>query len=116
MYVTGRDQPDAKLQLKRNVNTLTWELVGIDMDEWKEPSDPLLESVAALVSDNCSIWQGSPTELAAALNTDIPVNALTRKLNVSARKLRSDYSILYRNTRNHDGRQIRIELDKRDDM
>ena len=116
LYVTGRDQPDAKLQLKRNSQTLTWELVGIDMDEWKEPPDPLLDSVAALVNESCPIWQGTPTELASELSTDIPVNALTRKLNVSARKLRSDYSILYRNTRNHDGRQIRIELDKRDDM
>lgn len=116
LYVTGRDQPDAKLQLKRNVSTLTWDLVGIDTDEWKDPPDPLLESVAALVDGSCPIWQGSPTELAVALNTELSVNALTRKLNVSARKLRSDYSVLYRNTRNHDGRFIRIELNKRDDM
>ena len=88
----------------------------MDTDNWKDPPDPLLDSVAALVGEDRRIWQGSPTELAAALNTDLSVNALTRKLNVHAQKLRNDYSIIYRNTRNHDGRTIRIELNMRDDM
>ena len=116
LYVAGRDQPDAKLQLKRNTSTLAWELIDVDTESWKDPPDPLLDSVAALVSEDRRIWQGSPTELAAALNTDLSVNALTRKLNVYAQKLRNDYSIIYRNTRNHDGRTIRIELNLRDDM
>ena len=116
LYVAGRDQPDAKLQLKRNTSTLAWELIDVDTESWKDPPDPLLDSVAALVSEDRRIWQGSPTELAATLNTDLSVNALTRKLNVYAQKLRNDYSIIYRNTRNHDGRTIRIELNLRDDM
>ena len=115
LYVTGRDQPDAKLQLKRNPGTLVWELVGGEIDNWKEPSDPVLDAVAALVSEDRTVWQGTPTELVNAINTELSANALSRKLNASKQRLLNDHHIQYIGWRIHECRQVRLVLQPRDD-
>lgn len=48
LEVSGRDQPDQKLHLVRNTETLLWELERVETELWKEPPEPLLEKVAGV--------------------------------------------------------------------
>ncbi len=115
LYVTGRDQPDAKLSLVRDSEKLTWELDSVSADAWTEPKDPVLEAVAKLVAEENPVWEGTSTELAELIGTDLKPNALSMKLNVKAGVLRREYGIRYTNTRKHEGRRIQLAL-VRDDV
>ena len=115
LYVTGRDQPDAKLSLVRDPEKLTWELDSVSADAWTEPKDPVIEAVAKLVAEENPVWEGTSTELAELIGTDLKPNALSMKLNVKAGVLRREYGIQYTNTRKHEGRRIQLVL-MRDDV
>ena len=80
----------------------------METELWKAPPDPILESVAKLVTRDAPEWTGSPTELAAALNANLPANVLTKHLNVNASRLRNEYNIGYENKARHEGRRIRL--------
>ena len=47
--VSGRDQPDQRLHLFRNEETLAWELERVETELWKAPPEPLLEQVSAFL-------------------------------------------------------------------
>ena len=85
--VSGRDQPDQRLHLFRNEETLAWELERVETELWKAPPEPLLEQVSAFLSSGGKEWAGTPTELASILGVDMKPNALTRRLNVNAGRL-----------------------------
>lgn len=108
LSISGRDQPDQRIHLVRDEETLQWNFDHADTELYKEPSDPLLEKVATLVTDEHPTWQGSATELAAELGLDIKPNSLAMRLNVRAAKLKNDYGIRYENTRTHAGRIISL--------
>ena len=110
LEISGRDQQDQKLYLSRNPERLIWELEKTETELWKEPPEPLLEQIAALLSSGGSEWTGTPTELAAWLAVDMPPNALTKKLNVNAGRLFNEYGIRYENSRSHDGRKVSFQL------
>lgn len=46
----------------------------------REPPDPVLAAVAALVTSENREWTGSPTELADQVNIGLAANALTKYL------------------------------------
>lgn len=108
LSISGRDQPDQCIHLMRDEETLQWNFDHADTELYKEPPDPLLEKVAALVTEECPTWQGSATELIAATGCEIQPNALAKRLNVRAAKLKNDYGIRYENTRTHAGRIITL--------
>lgn len=117
LEVSGRDQQDQRLHLKRNENTLAWDLERTETELWKEPPEPLLEKIAALLSSGSNEWAGTPTELCTVLNIDIQPNALTRKLNVNAGRLLKEYNIFYESSRSRSERNVKFSLIKeRDDM
>jgi len=116
LEVSGRDQQDQRLYLKRNEETLRWELDRIETKLWEAPSEPLLEEVAKRITPDCSEWSGSPTELCSFLGVDMKANTLTQKLNVNAGRLWQEYGIQYWNRRSHAGRMVGLRLDKRDDV
>ena len=107
--VSGRDQPDQKLLLERDTETLKWELDDVERELWVKLPDPVLEKVKALVSGEQWLWEGSPTELVEALQVDMKPNQLTRHLNVNVGRLREEHWVMYSNTRTHNGRHIKIE-------
>ena len=111
MSISGRDQQDQCLYLKRDMERLTWLLEKTETELWKEPPDPVLNSVAALVSEESREWVGSPTELVEKIGVDMKPNTLTMRLNVNAGRLQTEYGIRYENDRNHAGRHIRLTLD-----
>ena len=108
--ISGRDQQDQKLYLSRNPERLIWELEKTETELWKEPPEPLLEQIAALLSAGSGEWAETPTELATWLAVDMPPNALTKKLNVNVGRLFNEYGIRYENSRSHNGRKVSFQL------
>ena len=90
LEVVGRDQPDQRLYLSKDQESLVWGLDHAENELWKQPPDPVLEIVAKIVSVDNREWEGSPTELAQAIQTDMAVNRLTKHLNVNASRLLED--------------------------
>ena len=108
LEIVSRDQPDQLLHLTRNETTLTWELDHAETKLWKMPPDPLLEKVAALVTEDKPTWTGSATELLALLGEDMKPNILTRRLNVKNSELRSEYGIALTVSHNRNGSCISL--------
>ena len=115
LEVSGRDQPDQKIYLNRNPETLVWELEKTETELWKQPPDPLLENISDKITKENSEWQGTPTELVEFLGVEMKANALTMKLNINAGRLFNEYGIRYQNKRCHDGRKVSLALEQRDD-
>ena len=110
LEISGRDQQDRKFHLIRNEQTLAWDLERVENELWKEPAEPLLDEIAKLITKDTPDWIGNATDLSKILQVDIPVNSLTKKLNVNAGKLLNDYGISYRYTKNHEGRFLEFHL------
>ena len=111
--VSGRDQPDQRLHLFRNEETLAWELERVETELWKAPPEPLLEQVSAFLSSGGKEWAGTPTELASILGVDVKPNALTRRLNVNAGRLLNEYGIRYESSRNRNERTVKLATTER---
>lgn len=116
LEVSGRDQPDQKIYLNRNPETLVWELERTETELWKLPPEPLLENIAGKITNENPEWYGSPTELVEFLGADMKANALTMKLNINAGRLFNEYGISYQNKRCHDGRKVSLTYEQRDDV
>ena len=87
---------------------MVWLLDHAENELWKQPPDPVLEAVAKIVSDENREWEGSPTELAEALQLNMAVNRLTKHLNVNASRLLEEHQVKYENKTKHAGRRIRL--------
>lgn len=108
LEVSGRDQQDRRVYLKKNTETLVWELDKIETELWKAPPEPLLERIAERVTADNPQWCGTPTELCEYLTVGIKPNAITQKLNVNVNRLMDEYKIAYHYQRTHDGRKITL--------
>ncbi len=106
--IAGRDQQDQRLRLIRDHERLSWNLIKAETELYKEPPDPLIETVAKLVSAEKPQWQGTATALANELGLEMKPNTLTMRLNVTADRLFCEHGILYKNSRSHAGRQITL--------
>ena len=106
--IVGRDQPDQRLQLMFDREHCIWELTEAETELWKEPPDPVLESVAAFLTVDNPRWSGSATELLECISVDLQPNVLTRLLNVKVDRLRNDYGVRYESGRSHAGRIIKL--------
>ena len=104
--ISGRDQPDQSIYLKRNEETLVWDLEKAESESLPPIPDPILDALAGMLSGEHPDWCGTATELAEVLKTDLKPNKLTMKLNINASRLWNEYGILYENTHTHNGRQI----------
>lgn len=108
--VVGRDQQDQRLRFSFDREHCTWELTGVETELWKDPPDALLESVSRIVYTDAPIWTGNASALAELIQTDLPPNVLTRRLNVGAGRLFTEYGIRYECKRTHDGRKITLSI------
>ena len=90
------------------LGALTWELDHAETQPWKAPPDPLLEKVAALVTEDKPSWTGSATELLTLLGEDMKPNILTRRLNVKNGELKSEYGIALTVSHNRNGSCISL--------
>ena len=113
LEIVGRDQPDQRLHLFRNEETLAWELERVEMELWKAPPEPLLEQVSTFLSSGSKEWTGTLTELVAILGVDMKPNALTRRLNVNAGRLLNEYGIRYESSRSRNERTVKLAMVER---
>ena len=111
LELAGRDQQDQRLELMFNRELCVWDLIKIDTELWKEPTDPLLEAIAFLVSNEEPEWKGTASQLLEVLpEINLQPNILTRKLNISSEHLLLDFNIKYSSVRGHEGRMIVLKL------
>lgn len=110
LEISGRDQPDQRLYLARDMERLTWEMERAETELWKVPSDPILTAVATMVNADKPTWDGTATDLVDALGLGIKANTLTRRLNINAGRLLNEYGVRYESSRSHAGRRIRLML------
>lgn len=75
---------------------------------WKNPLDPLLDKIAAIITEDSPVWSGSATELAALLQDALQPNILTRRLNIKAGELLNEYQIKYSVKRTRNGSFISL--------
>ena len=108
LEVSGRDQQEQRVYLKKNTETLVWELVKIETELWKAPPEPLLDRIAERVTADNPQWCGTPTELCEYLAVDIKPNAITQKLNVNVNRLMDEHKIAYHYKRTHEGCRITL--------
>ena len=106
--VVGRDQQDQILYLSKDPNTQIWILDKTETELHKEPPDPLLDKIAAVITEDTPVWNGSATELVALLGEDIQPNILTRRLNVKAGELLNEHGIEYTVKRTRNGSSISL--------
>ena len=111
LEISGRDQQDQRVYLKKNTETLVWELDKIETELWKAPPEPLLERIAERVTADNPQWCGTPTELCEYLAVDIKPNAITQKLNVNVNRLMDEHKIAYHYKRTHEGRKITLNYE-----
>lgn len=71
----------------------------------------MLKQISRLVTDECPDWVGTATELVKVLTVDIPINSITKRLNVSAARLLNEYKIVYRRGQRN-GERRPLELHK----
>ena len=109
LEISGRDQPDTKVLLERDPESLRWNLVSFETELWKTPPDPVLALLAEKLNECDGNWHGTATELAAFLGTDLMPNVLSMKLNVNASVLLHEFKIAVHISRNHDGRRIELQ-------
>lgn len=107
--VSGCDQQDQRLHLRRDADRLIWQLEKAETEVWKAPPDPLLDAVAALLTEQSS-WSGTATELVEQLGLNMKPNTLSMRLNVKAGNLLYEYNIRYTNERRHAGRRITLTM------
>lgn len=108
LEVIGRDQPEQKIYLVRDEAHLTWLFDHAETELWKEPPDPLLEKVAALLTKDTPVWAGRASELVEALQEDIQPNTLTKRLNVKVGVLKDHYRVAYSSKRTRNGSYIQL--------
>lgn len=108
--ISGRDQQDQRLYLTRDTERLVWRLERAETELWREPPDPVLEAVAALLTEASPEWSGTATDLTALLRLDMKPNALAMRLNIRAGRLLYEYHIRYESARCHAGRTVKLAL------
>lgn len=114
LEISGRDQQEQRLILAKNPDTLYWELESKETELLKEPPEPLLEAIAKYITSDNPDWVGTATELLEKTGADIPVNSITKRLNINASRLYNEHSIVYKSSRTHDGRRIELHYVPRD--
>lgn len=108
--IVGRDQPDQKLYVEFDREKCVWNFVKNEVELWEEPTDPLLEKLNQALQEKEIPWTGSATELLELISIEgLTSNVLTRKLNVSVDRLRTEYGFLYQNRHERTGSIITFD-------
>ena len=112
LSLVGRDQQDMRLHMEFDRQKLQWNLIEMETELWIQPPDPVLESVAKIVTEEMPYWRGSATDLLELLpEVDMIPNVLSRRLNVNAGRIYEEYGIRYQTDRTREGRYIELLLE-----
>lgn len=109
--VTGRDQPDQRIQLVKDLETLVWNFEKAETELWIEPPNPFLEKILNTLFAKSNSWSGTASQLCEIIGDDIKPNILSLKLSINANRLLKDYDIHYKASRTHSGRKLSLWKD-----
>ena len=113
LEVVGRDQEELTITLRKNRESLTWELDNMESMPFQPPPDPLIVAIAQFM-DGRDQWTGIASELLSQLpEVDLAANTLIRKLNVLSGELYNRFGISYvPNRRTSDRKTFLLIADK----
>lgn len=113
LYCTGRDIEYRELSLEFDSETHIWNLLSNSVPQEKDPSDSIIDSLSAFLSEH-KTFSGTATELAEALKTncnEIPsANVLMKKL-LRCQSALSDRGISLATRRTHDRRELSLRYE-----
>ena len=112
LSIVGRDQEDMTITLKKNQDSLIWEMDSIENETYQAPPDPLLLAINGFMSGR-DPWSGTASELLEELpEIDMKANVLVRKLNVLSGELFNNFGIRYvPNQRTSERRTFQLMID-----
>ncbi len=102
----GRDSAEKRFNLKRDLETLTWELVSEDDELWRKPPDETLEELAEVIKAFDGSWEGTATELRSVMETDKNPSALAKHILKNAGRLLEEYHIRVTSRRDMSSRNL----------
>ncbi len=108
--ISGRDVPDYRLHLSRDVTHLFWNLDSMESQPWEAPPDELLNKISTFITADSPIWEGTATQLAELLSLDMKPNKLSMRLNINRNRLLEEHGILYENNRTYAGRTLSLRF------
>ena len=111
LSIVGRDMPDQKLLLVRNTDTLCWDMTEREVETFETRIDPELMKIVNLITDDNPEWIGTPSDLIEESGAVIPVNMITKTLNVNSSELKNRFNINYISGRTSVSRWIRLYRD-----
>ena len=103
--------PDQKLLLVRNTYTLCWDMTEREVETFETRIDPELMKIVNLITDENPEWIGTPSDLIEESGAVIPVNMITKTLNVNSSELKNRFNINYISGRTSASRWIRLYRD-----
>ncbi len=107
LSAVGRDQRDLTLTLKQLPHNQVWETCTDIMPLDRAPDYPLLPLVADFVEEQGGTWTGRASDLVAQLaEVQVPLNLLTRQLNVGSGWLFHQRGLHYENTHTKQGSRL----------
>ena len=102
---------DQILHLEFDRDTCIWKLTKAENEISDPPPDPLLESIAKLLTPLEPNWTGTSSELLLLLgDVELQPNTLTRRLNISVDRVLNEYGITYHNQRTRNGSSITLSF------
>ena len=91
--ITGRDQAEQRLILRRNKDTLKWDFIRAKTDEDIEEIPPIIEAITQLINADNPEWYGSISELRNILTFNENPNVISRHINKNKSSLLQEYNI-----------------------
>lgn len=91
--ITGRDQAEQRLILRRNKDTLKWDFISAETDEKIEEIPPIIEGIVQLINVDNPEWCGTISELRNELGLNENPNVISRLINKNKRSLLQEYGL-----------------------
>ena len=113
LEVVGRDQEELTITLRKDRESLAWNLEEMATPPYVVPPDPLILSIAQFMNGRDQ-WAGIASELLEQLpEVEMAANAFVRKLNVLSGELYNQFGISYiPNQRTSDRKTFLLMADK----
>lgn len=91
--ITGRDQAEQRLILRRNRDTLKWDFISAETDEEIEEIPPIIEAITQLINVDNPEWCGTISALKNKLDLNENPNVISRLINKNKHSLLQEYSL-----------------------
>lgn len=113
--LTGRVVASKTFQICRNKDNLIWELEKVITSEAEFRPTPEMEAIKEMLLQSHGKWEGTATQLAEIIGTDMSPSILSTMLNVNRSVLEKEMGIRFERNRKHTGRKLCLWLTDQND-